>query len=83
VKDVDGISELGNVDDPECPGCIPNPNFLHTLAYGFHRLPVVRFLAVLNLIELMAGLAPSREWKGTKVIQGTAPKLYRLGIGHI
>jgi hypothetical protein len=78
VKHVDGISELGNVDDPECPGCIPNPNFLHALAYGFHRLPVVRLLAV-----LMASLAPSREWKGAKVIQRTASKLNRLGVAQI
>jgi hypothetical protein len=27
VKHIDGIGELGNVDDPERSGCIPNPNF--------------------------------------------------------
>ncbi len=83
MKHIDGISEFGNVDDPERPDCIPNPNFLRALTNGLHWLPVVWLLAVLNLIELMASLAPGREWKGTKVIKRTAPKLNGLGIGHV
>ena len=79
---MDGLGEPGNVHDPKRPGGIPNPNLLHALTDRIHRLPVVRVLAVLYLIELMAGLAPCREGKATKVIQGTAPELDGLGIGH-
>jgi hypothetical protein len=82
VKHVDGISELGNVDDPKRPGSIPNPSLLHTLADGVHGLSVVRFLAVLHLIELMACLALGREREGAKVIKGTTPELDGFGIGH-
>src|SRR6218665_137425 len=82
VTHVDGISELGNVDDPKRPGSIPNPNFLHALAHGVHGLPVVRFLSALYLVELMTCLAPGRKRKSAKVIKGVAPKLDGLGIGH-
>jgi hypothetical protein len=82
VKYIDGISELGNVDDPERPGCVTNPNFLRTLAHGVHGLPVVRLLAVLNLIELMTCLAPGRKRKGAKIIKGTAPELDGFGNAY-
>src|SRR6218665_2525359 len=82
VTHVDGISELGNVDDPKRPGSIPNPTFLHALAHGVHGLPVVRFLSALYLVELMTCLAPGRKRKSAKVIKGVAPKLEGLGIGH-
>ena len=82
MKHIDGISELGNLDDPERPGCVTNPNFLRTLAHGVHGLPVVRLLAILNLIALMTCLAPGRKRKGAKLIKGTAPELDRSGIGH-
>ena len=82
MKHIDGISELGNLDDPERPGCVTNPNFLRTLTHGVHGLPVVRLLAVLNLIELMTCLAPGRKRKSAKIIKGTAPELDRSGIGR-
>ena len=82
MKHIDGISELGNVDDPERPGCVTNPNFLHTLAHGVHGLPVVRLLAVLNLIELMTSLAPGWKRKSAKIIKGTAPELDGFGIDY-
>jgi len=82
VKHVDGISELGDVDDPKRPGCIPNPNLPYPLAHGAHRLPVVRFLAVLYLVELMACLAFGREWEGAKVIKGASTEFDWLEIDH-
>lgn len=82
VQHIDGISKLGNADHSESPGSIPSPNLFHTLAHGTHGFPVVRFLTVLNLIELMAYFAPGRKRKSAKVIKGVAPELDGLGIGH-
>jgi len=40
-------------------------------------------MAVLQPVQLMAGLAPGRQREGTQVFQGTAPKLDGFGIGHV
>ena len=52
------------------------------LAHGAHRLPVVRFLAVLYLVELMACLAFCRDWEGAKVIKGASTEFDWLEIDH-
>jgi hypothetical protein len=83
MKYKDGIGELGNVNDPKCTGYIPNPNFLHAPAYGVHWLPVIWFLAVLHLIDLVACFTPGLDREGTEVIKGATPELDGFGIGHV
>jgi hypothetical protein len=46
---------------------LPNTNFLNALPNGVHRLPVVRFLAVLNTVELIASIPSCRKGKRAKV----------------
>ena len=53
-----------------------------SFTHGVHGFPVVRFLAVLNLIELMSCLAPCRKRKGAEIIKGATPKINGLGSSH-
>ncbi len=82
MKHLDGIDELGDVDNSKGTGSIPNPKLLDTLAHGIHGLPVIWFLATLYVVKLMACLSPGLDREGTKVIKGVAPELNGLGIGH-
>src|SRR3546814_11762776 len=44
-------------------------------SHGAHGLPVVRFVAVLYLVDLMARFTSGRKRKGAKGIKRIAPKL--------
>ena len=56
MQDQYRVRERRYVDDPECPGIFPDPDFANARTYRFHRLPVVGIVAVLDLVELVAGI---------------------------
>ncbi|KOF54827.1 hypothetical protein AD428_04440 [Achromobacter sp. DMS1] len=66
---IDGIGELGDVDDPESAVTIANADFSDTLAHCVHRLPVIRIQTVLHLIDLVTRFALGRGWEGAKIIK--------------
>jgi hypothetical protein len=57
---------------------IANPNFPHPSANRIHGLPVVGLAPMLDLVELMPRLTPSRLWKRTQTVECAASELDRL-----
>src|SRR5882757_8924267 len=59
-----------------------DPNFPHPSANRIHRLPVVGLAPMLDLLELMSRLTPSRLWKRMQIVECAASELDRLEINH-
>lgn len=71
---IDRILLFGDVDHPKRTGFILKPDFLYTSPDGFYRFPVIGFLAMLNLIDLIARFTAHREG-GSRA--GRLPKGYK------
>ncbi|CAB3787150.1 hypothetical protein LMG28138_02375 [Pararobbsia alpina] len=82
MQDVDSISQLGDIDDAKSTSRIIDSNFPYASSDSWHRLPVVRFESILNLIQLMARLSASCKRKHAKIVKGSTPKLNGLRFGH-
>lgn len=82
MKNINCVGELGQLNDPECAVRVSNPDFPHSLAYRVDWLPIVGITTALDLIELMAGVTPSREWEFAQVVQCTAAEPQWFCIDH-
>ncbi len=82
MQHVNGIIELRHIQHSECSRGIANPNFPHPSANRIHGLPVVGLAPMLDLVELMSRLTPSRLWKRTQIVECAASELDRLEINH-
>jgi len=60
VQHVDGVIELRHVHYSEYSCGIANPDFPHAAADCIHGLTVIRFTSMLDLVELISRLTPSR-----------------------
>lgn len=67
MKHVDRITELGDINDPECSGGIPDANLVDTLANRWHRFPVIRLQPLSNPVKLMASNASGFFWEDAQV----------------
>src|SRR5215475_2356271 len=52
VKHINRIFEPGEVEHPERPSGVPDPDFFNSRANAVHGLPVIRLATALHLIEL-------------------------------
>jgi hypothetical protein len=62
------LSELCDIDDAKCTGSIRDPDLLNAGSDIRHGLPVIRLIANLNLMQLMARFTTRRRWKRTQVV---------------
>ena len=58
MQHVDRIGQAGGVDDSIDAGIIPYSNLFHALADGGHGLEVIRLLAALYELQLLASVMP-------------------------
>lgn len=68
MEHVDRVGVRRNVDHPKRAGCVADADFPNTGSHGWYRLPIVWIFAVLNLVELEAGLAAGIRRKGAHVV---------------
>lgn len=62
MQDVNPLRKLGHIEDSMLNGGM-DAQLENTRPYRSHRLPIIRFETLLNLVQLMPGLSPrvSRE----------------------
>ena len=80
MQHIDRVVELRHIQHSECSRGIANPNFLYPSTHGSHGLPVIRFTAMLHLIELMPRLTSGCFRKSAQIVERSASKLDGLGI---
>jgi hypothetical protein len=76
VQHENGGFKLRYIDHPESSRSLTDAYFTNAGADAWHWLPIVRFTALLNLIQLVASFSPSIFWKSAQVIEGAAAKRY-------
>jgi hypothetical protein len=61
--------KLGDIHNAKRTRCVTNPDFSNAATNDGHGLPVVWIQPLLNLIYLMAGIAPRGFRKSPKVLE--------------
>src|SRR4051812_13477332 len=79
---VNGVIEACDIHYPEGSSSITNPNFPCSAAHHCDRLPIIRIVPMLHLVELVSGVPPGRCREGPQIVQRAAPELYRLEMDH-
>jgi hypothetical protein len=69
MQNIDAVFQTGQVDYPVGAAGIPNPDFLHPIANGFHGLEIVRFEATLDPVQLKPGLSTGSFGKAPEPLQ--------------
>lgn len=78
MQDVDRVGQLRHVDHAEGAGVIPYPDLPDACTDGGHRLPVVRLLSALYLVDLEARILAGAVRERAQGIEGVAQELDRL-----
>jgi hypothetical protein len=63
------VCQLRHINHPVLIAFIPHPDFLHTGPDRRHWLPILRFLAALNPIELKSCISPCRIGETAQLIK--------------
>jgi hypothetical protein len=77
------IFQCRQVDDPECAGGFPDPDFADTRADRWHGLPVIRIKPSLHEFQLPASINPSVFGKRSNIGSATSKPLDQLHLQDV
>ncbi|MNV81061.1 hypothetical protein D3C71_1747020 [compost metagenome] len=80
VQHENGVFEFRYIDHSESSRSFTDAYFTNANADACHWLPIARFAALLNLIQLVASLSPVILWKRAQVTEEAAAKLNGLMV---
>ena len=75
---MNGVRQSRNVDHTISSNAVADSDLAHAGTDRWYWLPVARIKTLLDLVQLVAGLAAGILWKVAQSIQGISMKRYRL-----
>ncbi len=83
MKHINRVGKLCHVDHPKCPGFFVYADFLNSLPYSYHWLPVVWFTARLQQMKLITCILPRILWELDQIpVASTYPPYFLHAVTY-